>query len=339
MKISREVKIGALVLVTLAAGFWGFNFLKGVNIFGSTRTYYAVYNEVDGLNISSPVSVNGFNVGSVTGIRLIPEQPGKILVSFRISNGDFAFPDDSEARIESASLLGSKRISIVLGSSSNLAQSGDTLNSGIEEGLQASVNKVVLPLKDKVEKLIGTVDSILTPIQGVMTPKTMGSISEAIQTLPDIINNIKRVTGRLDDLVASEKDRLSRILGNVESLTATLKNNNGKISSILANVDNITDSLAKSNLKQTIQNATSTLAKVDSIVGKINRGEGTLGALINDKKLYNDLDSAVANVNDLIADLKENPERYVHLSLFHINKKVTPPKPKKNQTAPPDSTK
>lgn len=329
LKISREAKIGALVLVTLAIGFWGFNYLKGLDIFVKQRTYFAVYKEVSGLNVNSPVEMNGFPVGSVTSIKLMTDRPGFVLVSFRISNSDLVIPSDSEAKIESSSLLGSKHIRILLGASGDAAAPGDTLKSGVGESLQESFNNVVVPLKAKVENLISSIDSILTPIQAVLSPKTVSSISDAIQTIPDIINNIKSATSRIDGLVESERDKLSRILSNVESLSANLKNNNERITNILTNLDTVSSNLAQSNFKQTIQKATDVLAEVDQVVKKINSGQGTLGLLVNDKKLYTDLEGAVTDVRSLIQDLEANPERYIHLSLIHVNKKVTPPKEKK----------
>lgn len=321
MKISREVKIGFSVIVTLAIAVWGFNWLKGNDILVKSREYYAVYTNVGGLSTSAPVQVNGLQVGSVSDIRLMDGHPGLVLVTFKITNKNFKFPKDSEAKLASPSLLGGKVIEIVLGDSSVTAVPGDTLFTRYELDLQQQVNEMVAPLKVKVENLLSNIDSILIPIQTILNDQTAQRLAEGIGRIPKIIANLEHITFKVDTLISSEKNKLSRIFSNVESISANLKNNNDKISSILDNVDEITDSLAKSNFKKAIANATDILEKVDNIVTKIDNGEGTLGALINDDKLYLQIDSAAKNLNFLVDDIGQNPERYLHFSFIHINRK------------------
>lgn len=333
LTISREAKIGALVIITLGAAIWGFNFLSGKNIFKKTRQYYAIYTDVGGLSEGSPVQVNGYNVGAVSSIGLMKDRPGLLLVTFRITEKNFQFPRDSEAKLVSAGFLSGRVLEIILGKDSIMAQSGDTLQTGFELDLQEQVNSMVQPLKEKVDKLLSGIDSILIPIQSILNEESAKDLANALGRIPKIMQNIEKATADVSDLLASEKTRLGRIMGNVESISANLRNNNDKISSILENVDEITDSISKSNFKQAIQNATGILEKVDEMVAKINNGEGTLGALIHDDKLYMQLDSAANNLNSLISDLEHNPERYLHFSFIHINKKVNqkPPKNKKNK--------
>lgn len=326
MKISREVRIGFVVILTLSIAVWGFNWLKGNNIFVKSREYYAVYTNVGGLSTSSPVLVNGFQVGAVSDIQLMKDHPGLVLVTFKITNKGFKFPRDSEAKLASPSLLGGKVIEIMIGDSMNgnslvYAKPGDTLFTRYELDLQGQVNAMVAPLKIKVENLLSNIDSILIPIQTILNDQTARKLAEGLGRIPAIIANLERITYKIDTLISSEKNKLSRIFSNVESISANLKNNNDKISSILDNVEEITDSLAKSNFKKAIANATSILQKIDNIVTKIDNGEGTLGALINDDKLYLEIDSAARNLNFLVDDIGQNPERYIHFSLIHINKK------------------
>lgn len=321
MKITREVKIGFVVVLTIAVSVWGYNWLKGNNILVKSQNYYAVYTNVGGLTESSPVVVNGFQVGSVSNIQLMPNNPKLVMVTFKITNKKFKFPKDSEAKLMSSSLLGGKMIEIVMGDSSLNAEPGDTLATHYELDLQGQVNDLIAPLKDKVGHVLDVIDSILVPIQTILNDETANRLAEGLGRIPMIIGNLERITYKVDTLISSEKNKLSRIFSNVESISANLKNNNDKISAILDNVDEITDSLAKSNFKEAIANATDILAKVDHIVTKIDNGEGTLGALINDDKLYLQIDSAARNLNFLIDDIGQNPERYLHFSLIHINKK------------------
>jgi phospholipid/cholesterol/gamma-HCH transport system substrate-binding protein len=332
LKISREVKIGFVVLITLAIAVWGYNWLKGNNLLTKSRNYYAVYTNVGGLTTNAPVQVNGFQVGSVSEIKLMDGHPDLVLVTFRITDKHFKFPKDSEARLTSPSLLSGKIIDIVLGDSAVYATPGDTIYTRYELDLQGQVNAMVAPLKLKVENLLGKIDSILIPIQTILNDQTAQRLAEGLGRIPAIIANLERITYKVDTLISSEKNKLSRIFSNVESISANLKNNNDKISSILDNVDEITDSLAKSNFKKAIANATDILEKVDNIVTKIDNGEGTLGALINDDKLYLQIDSAARNLNFLVDDIGQNPERYLHFSLIHINKKGGNTKKKKKGT-------
>ncbi len=331
MKISREVKIGFVVILTLAVSVWGFNWLKGHNILSPSKEYYAVYTNVQGLSTSSPVLVNGFQVGSVTNIELMKGHPELVLVTFKITNKGFKFPLDSEAKLASPSLLGGKVIEIVMGDSSNgtnfvYAQPGDTIVTRYELDLQGQVNELVAPLKVKVGSILSAIDSILVPIQTILNDETARKLAEGLGRIPKIIANLERITYKVDTLISSEKNKLSRIFSNVQSITDNLKNNNDKISGILDNVEEITDSLAKSNFKKAIANATDILEKVDNIVTKIDNGEGTLGALINDDKLYLQIDSAARNLNYLVDDIGQNPERYLHFSFIHINRKASRPK-------------
>lgn len=320
MKLSKELKIGALVIVTLAITIWGFNWLKGNNILIKKREYFAVYKNVGGLTESSPVQINGFQVGNVSSIELMENKPGYMIVGFRITDKNFQFPKDSYAKLASAGLLSGKIIDIVLGDSSVMAVSGDTLLSGFELDLQGQVNELVKPLKIKVENLLSNLDSLIIPIQTILNDETATKIAEGLGRIPRIIQNLESITYKVDTLISSEKGKFARIITNVESISTNLRNNNEKITEILDNVEEITDSIAKSNFKKAIQNATNILETVDEMTTKINNGEGTLGALINDDKLYLKLDSAAKNLNVLVGDITENPEKYLHFSFIHINK-------------------
>jgi len=325
------------VLVTLAAAIWGFNYLSGRNIFKKNREYYAIYANVGGLGEGSPVQVHGYNVGAVSTIELMKDRPGLLLVTFRITDKNFRFPKDSQAKLVSAGFLSGRVLEIVLGTDSVMAQPGDTLRTGFELDLQGQMNDLVKPLKEKVEKLLSSVDSILIPIQTIINEESAKELAEALRRIPRIMQNIERSSMRVDTLLASEKSRLSRIFSNVESISANLRDNNEKITSILDNVDEITDSIAKSNFKQAIENATNTLEKIDEMVARINNGEGTLGALIYDDRLYMQLDSAAGSLNSLISDLESNPERYLHFSFIHVNKKVNNKQPKRNRREKDDT--
>jgi phospholipid/cholesterol/gamma-HCH transport system substrate-binding protein len=273
--------------------------------------------------------VSGYQVGNVSSIELMKDNPKLVLVTFKITNRSFKFTRDSEAKLASPSLLGGKVIEIMLGDSVTdqglpvYAKAGDTLFTRYELDLQGQVNEMMAPLKVKVTHLLDVIDSIVVPIQTILNDETAKKLADGIGRIPAIIANLQSITYKVDTLISSEKNKLSRIFSNVESISSNLKNNNDKITAILDNVEEITDSLAKSNFKKAIANATDILAKVDNIVTKIDNGEGSLGALINDDKLYLQIDSAAKNLNYLVDDIGQNPERYLHFSFIHINRKAS----------------
>lgn len=327
MKIAKEIKIGLLVTAGIALLVYGFNFLKGTNIFVGQRTFYAVYKNIDGLMESNPVQLNGFKVGQVNRINFYSDRSGKILVTFKINNNDIDIPRGTVARVVSSDLLGSKAVDLVLGKEKSSVNDGDTLASDIQATLTEEVNKQVLPLKNKAEKLISSIDSVMSVVQAVFNKDARENLSKSFESIKKAIETFERTSMTMDTLVRSEKNKLSNIFSKIESISSTIANNNDKISNAINNFSNLSDSLAKSNIKATINHTNEALSQASDIMNKINRGEGTMGILINNDKLYKQLDSASVNLDRLLTDMKEHPKRYVHFSV--IGRKDRPSKPKK----------
>lgn len=316
MKLSRETKTGIVVTVAILFLYFGFNFLKGKNIFYRQNTLYAIYDHIDGLAKSSPVQLNGLKIGMVADAQLNPNNPNQIIVTLSINNTDLMIPDNSIARIVSSDLLGSKAVQIILGDSKNYLNNKDTIQSDIQASLTEEVNKQVQPLKIKAENLISSIDSLITIVQSILDEKATQNISGSISKVYQSITNLEKTSFRLDSLVASEKQRLSDIFKNVESITNNFKNNNEKINSILANVNNISDSIARSNITTAINNANKSLNDVALLLNKINEGKGSLGMLLHNDSLYVNLDRSARDLDSLLIDMRENPHRYVHFSVF-----------------------
>lgn len=316
MKLSRETKTGIVVTVAIIFLYFGFNFLKGKNVFYRQHTYYAIYDHIDGLEKSNPIQVNGLKVGMVADAQLNPNNPNQIIVTLSINNTDLMIPDNSIARIVSSDLLGSKAIQLILGDSKTYLSNKDTIQSDVQASLTEEVNKQVQPLKVKAEKLISSIDSLILIVQSILNEKATENISGSISKVYQSISNLEKTSFRLDSLVASEKQRLSDIFKNVESITNNFKNNNEKLNSILSNVKNISDSIAKSNITTAINNASKSLNDVSVILNKINEGKGSLGMLIHNDSLYVNLDRSARDLDSLLIDMKENPNRYVHFSVF-----------------------
>lgn len=327
MRFSKEVKIGLLLLAAIALFIFGFNFLKGRNIFYPQDKYYAVYDHIDGLVQGNPVQVNGYAIGQVNKIELEKGNTGRIIVEFRVSKSDFEIPENSVAKIV-GDLLGSKTVQIIPGNSKVYLESGDTLLSDIETSIGESVNRTVLPLKIKAEKMMSSIDSVLTVIQYIFNEKSREDIKQSIESINVAIRTLRKTALRVDTLVSEQRFRLSRISSNVESITLNLKNNNEKLSKIVTNFASISDSLAKANIASTLNNANMALKQTASITEKINKGEGSMGMLVNNDSLYRNLNSAARDLDLLLEDLKENPGRYVHISVFGKKDKK-----KKNKTA------
>lgn len=313
MKLSKEIKTGILVIITIALFVYGFNFLKGKDIFSSRDIYYAVYPQVGGIVESNPVQINGFKIGRIKKIELLDNTSGHLIVTLAISDQKIKITKGTVARIVSSDLLGAKAIELIPGKSSDYLKDGDTLMSDIEASLQESVNASVKPLKDKAEKLIGSIDSILVVVQAVLDKATRENLSKSFDNIKHALETFDRTAMRLDTLIASERYKISTIFSKVESISTNLANNNEKISLAIKNFASISDTLAKANLSKTIENANSALSSVSSVMEKINKGEGSAGLLVKDDKLYKNLTAASGSLDSLLKDMEVNPWRYFSL--------------------------
>jgi len=309
VKIANETKVGILAAFSIAVLIIGYNFLKGNSIFSSETVLYARYARVDGLAVSKPVLINGFQIGRVDKLVLQPN--GEIVATLKIK-GKYDIPKNSIARLEGTDLLGSKAIVMALGTGKDYALDGDTLNANVAQNLMEAVE----PVQKKAQLIIGKMDSILTSVNTILNPDFQNNVNKSFNSIAATLASLEGTSKKVDGLVGTEGKRISAILANAESISANLKNNNAKINAILNNINTITDQVAAANFKQTIDNANKAVADLQGIVTKVNDGKGTLGLLVNDTKMYDNLNSASKNLDNLIIDLKENPKRYVHFSVF-----------------------
>lgn len=318
MKISKEFKIGLVVIATLVLSFLGFNLLKGHSIFSNSMTLYAVYPNVKGLTPSCPVKVNGMKIGMVEDVNFIPNDPeGRLLVTMRIDEKDFTIPKGTIAQI-GGDLLGSKVINLVPNLGALPVVEGDTLYSGLEVGLEEQVNQIIAPLKVKVENLISSVDTIVVSFKEIFDDDGMKNVKVGLSSLRATIQGVELAIGQVNGMLSSETPKIGNIMTNLESVTNNIRQNNGQIENILKNVSQFSDSLKMVRLNETVNNINKIVYDLDEIVVKVKNGEGTLGALITEKSLYNKLDSAAYNLNYLIEDIKVNPGDYVHINLIKI---------------------
>lgn len=315
MKISKEATIGTLVLAAIMIFIWGINFLKGDSIFSTDQLFYAKYERVDGLKKSSPVTLKGFKIGQIKSIQFSDSNINNLIVSFSVSDG-FKLPNNTTARIVSSDIMGTKEIQIIPGQSKTVLQAGDTIKGSIEGDLKEQVSMQMLPLKNKAEKLMSSVDSVLTVIQYIFNADARDNISQSLKSIKNTINKLEHTSGSLDTLVSGQRSQMEKILANVESITSNLESNGENISNILTNFSSISDSLKQAEIASTVNNANAALAQVNEIFQQINAGKGSMGALLKNDSLYKHFESASKHLDELLVDLKANPRRYVQISVF-----------------------
>lgn len=304
MKIKREIKIGAVVLIVLVLTIWGINYLKGINVFSRTNYYFLEFDNIGGLTPSAGVYVSGYKVGNVHKMYFKEDHSGKIIIEISVSR-NIRIPKNSIAQIYSNDIMGTKAIRLIFSTDSVFQQEHDTLITDVEIGLMDQL----MPLKNKAERVMMSIDSLVRSASMALNPQT-------IQNFRATMSNVKNITENLSD----QNERLNKMFQNFEALSANLKANSPKITHILSNLSEVTDSLAKANVQNTILQTQQAVTQLNEMLAQINQGKGTLGMLASNDSLYRNLESASRNLDLLLLDLKENPKRYVHFSVFGGNK-------------------
>ncbi len=315
MKNKKLYLVAFLFLAALFLFVWGFNFLKGKDIFNKEDIYYAEYPTVNGLVKSNPIILNGLRVGLVSDIFFHPDKSGRLIVELSVTT-DFPIPSNSIARIVSSDLMGSKAVEIRLGDSPTPLQPNDTLIPQIEASLMDEVNAQVLPLKNKAEGLISSVDSLVIIMQSLLDKNAQKNIFEGINSIAQTIKNLEHTTATVDSIVTKEKSRLASILYNIELITRNLEANNAQITAILTNTARFTDTLSHADIAGTVNKINSSLSELNQLLLAINKGQGSAGKLITNDTLYNELERSAEQLNKLLEDVRLNPKRYVKISLF-----------------------
>ncbi len=312
----KEITVGAVFIIAVAIMVWGIMYLQGIEILKNKRIIYAVYERVNGLVASNPVTIQGMKVGQVKALYFASDSARKIIVELYLSNTTYPIPKNSIARIYSADLMGSKQIEIIPGDSPDFIKTGDTLMARTEATLGEEVNQQLAPLKRKAENLISSIDTLATIIQSILNKNTQASLVKAIEHIKEAIQNIAHMTYNADTLVTEQRTNIARIIINLESVSRNLNNNNDKITNILENFSDISDSLAQLQIPATFAQLNQAVVNMNQVIDKINRGEGSIGLLVNDTTLYFEVEKAARDLNLLLEDIKANPKKYVKLSLF-----------------------
>ena len=313
MNLSKEIKTAIFALSGFGLFFIGFNYLKSNDVFVRDNIFYAVYDNAEGLMVGTPVTIQGFQVGTVDQVSLLPGNKD-IVVLFRVEK-EYGFSKNSIAKIYEAGLLGGKSLAVAPQfDGADLAQSGDTLQSAIAPGLSELVNDKLTPLQEKIESMITHADSVLISINTVLDPDAQFQLKSAIENLNASISNFRSIGETINNSL-SENGQLHQTFDNLADLSADLSV--------------VSSSLKEANLDDTFEDLGSAVGNLSQILDRMEEGEGSLGKLITKDDLHLSLEQTNAQIQLLLEDMRLNPKRYVHFSLF--GKKQVKYKPSDSQ--------
>lgn len=309
MKFSRELKTGIVFISALALLIWGINFMNGRNLFdGNVPTYFSEYNNVQGLNTASKVTINGFQVGKVQNITFNPDpnKKGQLIVEFSMMNKEFEFSKKSVAKIYSDGLMGGKALAIIPSYEGEKAVSGDYLKGVIESDMFASMGDKLTPLSSKVESMIVKADSLLFGINDIIDTPTRRHLKSSIAQFDQTMLEFKHISKSINEMLAQNKETLATTLTNTKEITI-------KFSTL---TDTLNKELQEAELAKTAKELQKTISGINSVIAGLEKGEGSLGKLLKDDKMYTNLTNASKELEELLREMKEHPKRFVHFSLF-----------------------
>jgi len=307
LKISREIKTGVVAVIIIVLFIWGYNFLKGRKILDPNRTYYAVYNNVQGLVPTSAVLINGLKVGTVSKITFHPTKPGMLVVHIEISN-DIEFSKQTVAEIFSPDFISGKSLRLKLVQGGEYAKSGDTLAGVISTDIMGMINEQIAPLQSKVESFVVNSDSVMTNVNKVLDARNKDNIARSLENLNQTLLQIRNISAKADKMLTENSPRIDSMMINADKA--------------MKGLSRISDSLQTANIGVTVAKMEASVGLLNSMLDSINQGKGSLGRLMHDEALYNNMEATTKEMEMLLKDMKENPKRYVHFSVF--GKKETP---------------
>lgn len=320
MKVSKEFKVGLLVVLGLLLLFVGVNFLKGASLFGEDRVFYTEFTNSQGLQVANEVQLNGLKIGQVKSVGLHPLDPNTILVSYTIDNKELQIPEGSTIELISSDILGTKALQLNLPESEKRGlgfyDRGDTLIGFIQPSLEDQINEQILPLKMKTEQLISSVESIIVSVNAFWDTSAAYTIDESLYEVRDAIGTFADLADNLSILITQETDMVDKILHDVSNVTNNLASKSDQISHTIDNISAISDTLKDANLRMVIDETKATLTELNGVLSKVNNGEGSLGLLLHTDSLHNELVETNQSIQNLLDDMEANPEKYVHFSLF-----------------------
>ncbi len=315
MKISNETKIGALTAIAIALLILGFNFLKGKDLFEHSKKIYAVFKNVEGLENSNSVNIKGLQVGTVYAISPTDKDVDGIVVAISMKK-DVNIPKNSIAIIN-AGLISSANIIIKKGDATDYLNDGDTLSTQEKGNILSEVQSNISPVVERLSSTLESMDSLIRVIGGLFDPAVKNNFGS-------IIANLARTSGSLQVLLNEKTGDLAHSLVHIDSFTSNLNRNNDRINGTLDNLEKTTNKLANAKIDETLKSAQDAMNSLKDAINKINSTNGTLGLLVNDKKLYQNLESTTRSLNTLLDDIRVHPKRYITISVFGKKDKSGP---------------
>jgi len=316
MKIANETKVGLLAVIALAGLILGFNFLKGSSLFQHSKKLYALFQNVDGMDVSNAVQIDGLTVGNISGIDMTdPDLSRGILVTITLKK-DVHIPKNSIATLNPGLLI-SPTVVIAKGDAAEYLQNGDTLQTKQKPNIISQVQQNLDPIVAKLNGTLTSLDSLVEVIGGMFDPRTKNNFSS-------LIANLANSSAELQKLLNNQTGYLAQSLKNLNDFTGNLEKNNDHITHTLDNLDKTTSNLASAKIPETVQNLNGTISDLRAAIDHINSANGSLGLLINDKRLYQNMEATTRSLNTLLDDFRVHPKRYVNISVFGKKDKTGP---------------
>jgi len=320
--LKTEFKIGLAFVTGFLLLYWGISFMKGEDVFGTQKKFYVVYDNTEGLMSTRPVTINGFQIGQVDDITFHPDFSGNLIVTIQV-NDDFPITKGTVAKIYSASIMSEKSIELQPVKGAPLAQSGDTLVSDTERDLTQEVNRQLAPIKAKTEELLGTIDTVIGLASGFLDQRTSNNFKSTIESIEKTFQSVQASASEISSYLSDNKGVCDPVSENFQILSEELASNSSNISATIKNLESISDSLARAKLTETINNMERITARFDRLINEIETGDGAASKFINDEQVYANLKQATENLNRLLLDIKYNPNKYLHVSLFGSRTRYT----------------
>ncbi|MBM3418909.1 MAG: MCE family protein [Bacteroidetes bacterium] len=327
MKFSKEIKAALVAIAAIGILVLGINFLKGNSIFGGDREFYAYFPNSSQLVVSSNVTLNGVTVGKVKDIEYVPENPAnkKVRITFNVQNEEVEIPIGSYIEIGNIDLL-TKGLIIIMPSdlSKGFYEANSDIPGKISKDMVSQVKSFTDPITNKLQTMMASIDKMVNSLSSFWDSTATSEIEGSLKQVKLTIQKLGNVADELQLFVAEEKTQFSRIMLNVEGITHNLKKSNDQITAIIGNSKKISDDLVNANFKSVILDAQTTIKKINLVLEDVEKGNGTLGKLVHDEKLYLELVESNNELQNLVSDFQLHPERYINFSLFGAKTKGVP---------------
>ena len=306
--ISKEIIVGLTAVITVLVFIWLFSFLKGNNIFNRNDRYYAIFDDIGGLEESGIVEINGFKTGIVRSIKFVNDGSGRLIVTMGIEKG-YKIPEGTVAEITPETILAGMKIQLVMGEGPAFYINGDTLESRLNMGAISNINDNIKPIIIKADQVITDIDTLLNAFKLILT-------DDLKKNLHNSTENINNVSGELNTMLQNSSENINDLIVNLKVFTDMISKNTAAMDTTIYNISQIADNLSDSDLEASINNFNSAVKETTILLEKLNQGKGSAGLFLNDDSLYTELTKSLGQLNLLLEDLKSNPGRYINFSVF-----------------------